>query len=260
MLEIVKRSAFEPCLGSVDVGSVLENPHLGLSLAPSANLKISLRCIGNMQYISHPPLPLSSLSVTPRPRTNAILVFIRNHWSSGRQRVNGEGQSRLGFLASGRHTLSHSVLWQSCHIGHWRPDWKTTLDTVSVCFSAVNVMMLLCTQQMLTFIFMLPRPCQERKLACNFKLGWLGKGGGREQCRCQKAHGGLSAMGFACLRVVVWLEIIYLGLTMFIHEWILVCEKADGCGRWREGWRWSSLWCSMFPGNFLDRSSLSWSN
>lgn len=77
MLEIVKRSAFEPCLGSVDVGSVLENPRLGLSLAPSANLKISLRCIGNMQYISHPPLPLSSLSVTPRPRTNAILVFVR---------------------------------------------------------------------------------------------------------------------------------------------------------------------------------------
>lgn len=45
--------------------------------------------------------------------------------------MNGEGQSRLGFLASGRHTLSHSVLGQSCHTGHGRPDWKTTLDSLS---------------------------------------------------------------------------------------------------------------------------------
>lgn len=57
-----------------------------------------------------------------------------------------------------------------------------------------------------------------KEIGMRFQTGVTGKGGEREQCRCQKAHGGLPATGFACLGVVVLLGIIYLGLTMFLHE------------------------------------------
>lgn len=81
-------------------------------------------------------------------------------------------RNRAGWiLASGRPTSSHSLLSDT-------PVTLGTLGAVSVDRSAVNVAMLLCTWLTRTFVFMLPRPCQKRKLACNSKLGGLGQGEG----------------------------------------------------------------------------------
>ena len=152
----------------------------------------------------------------------------------GRQKVNGKNGAGVDLGVRQTHLHSLTTFWHSCHFGHWRPDWKTISDTVSVRCSARHSLMLSSTWLDTDLHFYLSRPCQEGKLACNSKLGWLGRGGEGSNVNAKRPKGSTSH-GVCLLTGVVSLEITCLGLTVFIHKWILVSEKADGSGG-VEGW------------------------
>lgn len=118
------------------------------------------------------PLPPSSLSLTPRPRTNAILDLIRKRSTPLRgDRVNGEGRSKLWILASGRHTLSHSLLSDTPVTMSLKAILKNRFRLILSllqCCECYDAIMPLADTDLHSYAV---RPCRERKLACNFKQG-----------------------------------------------------------------------------------------
>lgn len=124
-------------------------------------------------------------------------------------------------------------LWYSCPDISWgllMTRLESTLDAVSIYCSVVNVKVLSGSWLMLISVFVSLRHAMQ-VWELQLKTGWQRRGWEGEQCRCQKAHKGLSTMEVACLEVVVSWEINCLGLTIYL-------AFSEFLGVWESWWEW----------------------
>lgn len=131
----------------------------------------------------------------------------------GRQRVNGKNGAGVHLGVRQTHLQSLTTFQHSCPFGHWRPDWKTISDTVSVRRSARCSLMLSSTWLDADVHFICPGLARKGNWHVIPSWGdWEGEG--RGTVSMPKGPRGLPAMGFACLRE--WFH-------WRLHAWVWLC-------------------------------------
>lgn len=136
--------------------------------------------------------------------------------------MNGEGRSKLWILASGRHTLSHTLLSDTPVTMSLKAILKNhfrLILSLLQCCECYDAIMHLADTDLHSYAV---RPCQGKEIGMQFQTGITRKERIREQCRCQKAHRGLPATGFACIGVVVFF------FFCILYTWVSILYDA-GC-------------------------------